>query len=120
MLRTVFQSKWVTAIGIFALVLLGTIVVRRLDPLRDAQLEVRQVQEKISEAQQLRETIKKKQEYAYSTSYLERQARLKLNYKKPGEEVVYVYRQDSQESPQPIAKPRSNLREWLDYLWGSE
>lgn len=61
--------------------------------------------------------------YLNSNAYFERQARLKLNYKKLDERVVYVYPNPTakiQNRDAEISKTRNrfftNFGKWLDYL----
>jgi cell division protein FtsB len=62
--------------------------------------------------------------YFSSDAYLERQARLKLNYKLPGEEVAFVYKDSSVKST-PAAQEFKvklsdfpNWKKWWYYLLG--
>ena len=56
-------------------------------------------------------------EYLNSESYLEKQARLRLNLKKEGEEVVFVYRKDVETASGSIEEMEksllSKLKEWF-------
>lgn len=60
-------------------------------------------------------------EYLNSESYLEKQARIRLNLKKVGEEVVFIYRKDDQNAEQNAGKNAENsllskLKEWFKFL----
>ena len=60
--------------------------------------------------------------YLNSESYLEKQARLRLNLKKEGEEVVFVYRKDegglASESAEETKNPfLLKLKEWVRIIW---
>lgn len=60
-------------------------------------------------------------EYLNSESYLEKQARIRLNLKKVGEEVVFIYRKDDQSAEQNAEKNAgksllSKLKEWVRVL----
>lgn len=60
-------------------------------------------------------------EYLNSESYLEKQARIRLNLKKEGEEVVFIYRKDDQSAEQNAEKNAeksllSKLKEWFKFL----
>ena len=69
-----------------------------------------------------------KAEYLSSDAYKERQARIKLNFKKPGEKVVYVYRTDAENSAQSkegvVAgtvfddQNKSSWQRWWEYAIG--
>src|SRR3990167_5488165 len=60
-------------------------------------------------------------EYLNSESYLEKQARLRLNLKKEGEEVVFVYRKDEGGlASESFEKPQNpfllKVKEWVKML----
>lgn len=127
MLRGFLQSKLVTVglilvIGFFAL---STI---KLQPaLVSVRKEIKNVEQKISEIKIARQEAEKLSEYLNSSAYLERQARIKLNYKKPGENVVYIYTAETQKIAPEVQKEKwitkilenkfvKNLESWLKYL----
>ena len=63
-------------------------------------------------------------EYLNSESYLEKQARLRLNLKKEGEEVVFVYRKDQETQPPQQERQNENpflskLKEWFKKVSGT-
>lgn len=78
------------------------------------------------------EVLKKKEEkqrtmaeYLDSESYLEKQARLRLNLKKEGEEVVFIYRKDEAKEEGNLEKPNENpflskLKEWVKILFSRD
>lgn len=64
-------------------------------------------------------------DYLNSESYLEKQARLRLNLKKEGEEVVFVYRNDdpakASESFEDTENPvLSKLKELIRIIWSRD
>lgn len=82
-----------------------------------------ELEAEIRTLEQDNETLGLAQEYFKSPAFLERQARLKLNYKEPGEEVVFIY--NSTASSQPEApgkriKAMANYRKWWQYLLGKK
>ncbi len=104
-------------IGFFLLLLI------KLKPsLETISQEVNNLDQKIAEAQNDLSELQKLGGYFKSAVYLEREARLKLNYKKPGESVVFVYKNQHAQSP---AKPNDttkpslilpNWQKWLNFL----
>ncbi len=78
------------------------------------------------------EVLKKKEEkqrtmaeYLDSESYLEKQARLRLNLKKEGEEVVFIYRKDETEKPPSREEQNENpflskLKELFRIIWSRD
>ena len=117
--KNIFQSKLFTIAGLLVLVLLSLAVVER-EPLTGVlNQEIKYIDNQAENLKQQQAELENKKAYLQSTAYLEQQARLKLNYKKPGEKVVYVYHTaDDTAQALPLAKPRSNLRQWWDYLMG--
>jgi len=85
--------------------------------------EVNNLNQKIAETERELSELKELGDYFRSSAYLEREARLKLNYKKPGENVVFVYRNQSllqnpagngnSTKPSPTLP---NWQKWLKYL----
>ena len=57
--------------------------------------EVLELEEKIGNLEHGNIVLEKFLSYMTNPLFLERQARIKLNYKAPGEEVVFVYTDDS-------------------------
>lgn len=108
----------ITLTGIVVLVVLVVGIVRREKTLSVAKREYRHADEKVAELQKAQDELEKQAGYFQSNAYIEQQARLKLNYKKPDEHVVYVYRSASTPTPsdQTLAKSTSNLQQWWDYL----
>lgn len=107
----------VVIIGFFLLLLI------KLKPsLEKASQEVNNLDQKIAEAEQGLSELQKLSDYFKSTAYLEREARLKLNYKKPGESAVFVYKNQHAQSPAETdgATKSStilpNWQKWLNYL----
>ena len=108
----------ITFTGIVVLVFLGVSTVRREQKLSVARREYQYLDEKVVELQSTQTELEKQANYFQSNAYIEQQARLKLNYKKPDEHVVYVYRSASTPTPhdQALAKPVSNLQQWWEYV----
>ena len=117
MWKRILQSKIFTAVIFVMLVFSGYKAIERLPLLESVNREKDILEEKIADANIAETKFQGMSIYASSDAYLERQARLKLNYKKPGEEVVYIYHNNSQkEQIQALANPGSNLRQWWDYV----
>lgn len=84
---------------------------------------------KISEVKQSASELERLGDYIKSDAYLERQARLKLNYKKPDEHVVYVYQKTPGSGTETVSKTTqlskvfenkliANIKSWFGYLLG--
>ena len=80
--------------------------------------QVKDLEAKIEALKKEEEKQKSLEAYLNSESYLEKQARLRLNFKKEGEEAVFVYRND-----EPVKTPAGKsgnenpflkkLKEWF-------
>jgi cell division protein FtsB len=123
---SVLQSKWFTVLAVVVIGFFSILIVKLRQPLTAVTKELENINQKISEIEKSRLELKRLEDYIKSPSYLERQARLKLNYKKPGESVVFVYKNQYNQNPasagqgtNPAAKPSivlPNWQKWLDYL----
>ena len=92
----------VVLMALFALVVWLGLVVLNVKLQRDRlQAALREVQAKIGSTERSNKFLAKFSGYLGSDVYLEKQARLKLNYKAPDEEVVFVYRDGASETPRP-------------------
>ena len=84
--------------------------------------QLEDLEAKIAAVEKERERKERLADYLNSESYLEKQARLRLNLKKEGEEVVFVYRNEdsakASESFDSIENPvLSKISEWVKILW---
>ncbi len=104
-------------IGFFLL-----LIIKLKPSLETVSQEVDNLDKKIAEAERDLSESQKLGDYFKSAAYLEREARLKLNYKKPGESVVFVYKNQHAQSPaetNDTAKSSlmlPNWQKWLNYL----
>lgn len=123
-MRPILNSKiFSAAIGIFVLWL--TISLSQLALQKNSvESEVKHLQTKIDETQKHNTYIEKFLTYFQSPAFLEKEARLKLNYKATGENVVFVYK-DQNPKPdsrsayfQETLKNLSNYKKWFYYLLG--
>ncbi len=76
---------------VFLIVLLGLGVFKILPSVVSFNRESANLKQKIDEANNSMAEAEKSKEYLQNPNYLERQARLRLNYKKPDEKVVFIY-----------------------------
>lgn len=123
-----FQSKWITTGLVIGIGYLLLALVRIQPDFVSVRREITNVSQKISELEREREETERLAEYFQSSAYLEKQARIKLNYKKPGENVVYIYRktpetQNKSEGTENKAIKKivesgfyKNLESWWRYL----
>ncbi len=126
MLRSILQSRWFTFLAVVIIGFFLLLIIKLKPSLETVSQEVNNLNQKIAEAEQGLSELQKLGDYFKSAAYLEREARLKLNYKKPGESVVFVYKNQHAQSP---AKPNDttklptilpNWQKWLSYLLNSK
>jgi cell division protein FtsB len=116
MLKTIFQSKWFTPVLLVLLVVIGVGVYKILPTVIAARKEMAMLSQKITDTENSAAQLEQNKELANAESYLEREARAKLNYKKPDEKVVYIYQNQyngvassSQPSPTPSTTPKTDI-----------
>jgi len=86
-----------TFILVFAAGFLVYLLARDYPKKLEIESQLGDIENKITALKKDEEKQKTMAEYLRSESYLEKQARLRLNLKKEGEEVVFVYRKDNGE-----------------------
>ncbi|MEX1064147.1 MAG: septum formation initiator family protein [Candidatus Paceibacterota bacterium] len=125
MLKRILQSPLFTVLALVGLIFFLSLIVKLYPSLVTVQKEVGNLNDKIAEVEGERSELEKLEEYFRSSAYLERQVKAKLNYKKPDENVVFVYRNEYNQEPAETAskdkeKPRlpSNFEKWFQYLLG--
>lgn len=114
--KNLLQSRLIT-LGLVLIIGFFLLSIIKLQPaLVSARKEIKNIDQKISEIERQRREAEKLGEYLNSPAYLERQARVKLNYKKPDEKVVYVYTQGTTEAQNSNPK---TLKEngWVEKIW---
>ena len=82
---------------VLSLILIGTLVffiVKSKSVVKELTQEIQGLEDKIANVEKDTENLEEDLEYFKSDVYLERQARVKLNLKKPGETIAYIVRED--------------------------
>jgi len=97
----------------------------KLDSQRDVVgRQVKNMEAKIAEVQKDTDYLNKFLVYFTTPAFLEKEARLKLNYKAQGEEVVFVYKDKNTKevidsvSFEELLGKMPNYKKWLLYLLG--
>src|SRR5690348_9226036 len=119
-MRDLLQRKSVSAVLVIGALWLGLNVYRLGLQQGSESAQLKDVQARINDAQQENQILASSSDYFHSDAYLERQARLKLNYKMPGEQVAFVY-PDSASNSEPVqANQRAmpNWEKWWYYVLG--
>jgi cell division protein FtsB len=129
-MKRILQSPILTLIF---LVLCGTIgfsILTMMPTVQQNNQKITNLSGQIDRTEQIRNERETKSQYLKSDDYLEREARIKLNYKKQGEEVVFVYKKpytsptisassSSTDFTPGIPASASYVEQWLHYLWGT-
>ena len=97
-MKQVLQSKISTAVMAIIIVSLLASIWRILPSALDAYERIRISQAKISKQQKDLDTLKAMQNDLHSDAFLESQTKLKLNYKRPDENVISIADTDSSAS----------------------
>ena len=110
-----------TFILVFAAGFLAYLAVRDYPKIRETRKQLEDLEGKIEALKHEEERQNDLVEYLNSESYLEKQARLRLNLKKEGEEVVFIYRKDEAKEEGSPEKPNENpflskVKEWVKVL----
>ena len=122
MFKSVLQSRWFTILAVIVIGFFLLLIIKLRPSLETVSQEVNNLDQKIAEAEQNLSELQKLGDYFKSVAYLEREARLKLNYKKPGESVVFVYKNQHIQSPTETNNATKsstilpNWQKWLNYL----
>ena len=110
-----------TFILVFAAGFLVYLTTRDYPQKLETKRQMEDLENKIRALKKDEERQKNLVEYLNTESYLEKQARLRLNLKKEGEEVVFVYRKE-EEPKEEISQEKnknyllSKLKEWFSLL----
>src|SRR3989344_3613633 len=86
---------------------------------------VKNIEAKIKEVQDNTDYLNKFLSYFQTPDFLEKEARLKLNYKAPGEEVVFIYKDKNIKnvsdsiSFEELLTRIPNYKKWFLYLLGN-
>ncbi len=125
MFKEVLQSRFTTVLLAFAIIFFAASLIKTIPDFSIVLKENNSLNQKIAESQKEKSELENSADFFKSAAYLEQQVRLKLNYKKPGENVVYIYSNNSQpagdaQAPAPSiwVKAVVNLEIWWQDLLG--
>ena len=85
------------------------------------QRQLNAMDDRINGAVRENERLAKELELMKRPDWLALLARARLNYKRPGETVVFVYKNEKAgtiSQPHPVQDERPNWRKWLDWVKG--
>jgi len=118
-----FKSIWVLVVMIPVIGWLGFSFIKINLQENIVNKEVGDLESKVGSLEKENGILERFIEYVKYPSFLEKEARLKLNYKAPGEEVVFVYPDGNSRSSSSIdfnnqLAQMPNLFKWWYYLLG--
>ena len=113
-MRKIIFSKWATPILLLTVIWMGALAWQSYRERSIIHDKVVELESKISNLEHDNEQLSGSLNYYQSDEYLEKQARMQLNYKMPGEQAVVVYKNDAPE--EQIAEVGQR---WYERLWGT-
>ena len=122
MFSKLFQSKIFT-ISVLTVVFFLVLSIVKLWPQKtiiDARLQ--NLEGKMAETEKSNMDLARLLGYFKSRSYLEREAKLKLNVRRPDENVVFIYEDEKENGIETGKKPLgleglTNFEKWIKYLF---
>ena len=114
----IFQSIFFT-LGILIIVFFVGLSLIKIYPNKvTVDNEVNNLEQKIAEVESYNSKLGSMLDYFKSDSYLEREARERLNYKKPDEQAVFIFRE--KDGPVLLEESIENLsypQRWWKWIW---
>lgn len=117
-MRNILRRKILVVALALLLVWLGASAYRVYRQRSAVMAQLGDIESKVSNLEQDNQRLASSSAYFASGEYLEREARLKLNYKPADEQVAFVYQSTASGSPAPSASASVPFwRSWFDYLF---
>lgn len=117
-MTNLFHRKLLTAALILALIWLGNSAYAVYRQRSDVRAQLRDVESKVAALQNDNDYLASSSAYFSSDEYLERQARLKLNYKPAGEQVAFVYKSSASHATSPASSSAEPFwKRWFEELF---
>lgn len=96
-----FNSILFTVFAVAVIFLVGSSLVKLLPQKKAVDKEATELEVKIQNTEQINLELSEMMDFFKSDAYKEREARLRLNYIKPGEQAAIVYRSKEESAPKP-------------------
>ncbi len=116
------NSKIFSALLLIVLVWLGFSSLNLTIKDRAMRDEAMRLEGKIEMVKKENSNFEKYISYMHNPSFLEREARLRLNYKAPDEQVAFIYRDNSSKKASRSFEDElanmKNYQKWWYWLWG--
>lgn len=120
MFKQFLSSRLATILILIGICVLAIPLSRILPTAISNRDTIAHLEQKLANLKEEQQQIAERKAYYQSNDYLEQQARLRLNYKKADEHVVFIYKDSP--TPTPQASPNSTsilpnfLQKILDYF----
>lgn len=119
-LQSLLKSKFITVILFVIVSAVGLLTIQLYLQKKEVDSEVKRLSDKAAslqkDSQELSELIK----YLNTPEYQEREAREKLNLKKPGEEVVVLPEHTDGLVASASTNTESNPKKWFNYFFNKQ
>lgn len=124
MSRGFFQSKFFTLLAL-AVLFFFAVSIARIAPQRTMiNGRLRNLERKITETEKSNRNLTRLLGYFKSRAYLERESKLKLNVRRPDENVIFIYEDEKDNGANGENKKgfsglegMTNFEKWLKYLF---
>lgn len=113
------NQRFLAIVGLIFLVLIIFPLARTYSQRRAVEKEITDVKKQISDYESVNQDLKEMISYLNSDQSLEEEARLNLNLKKSGEQVIVINDGINKASTSSLIAPsktKSNLAKWRDYF----
>jgi len=107
--KQIFSSKILLIVSLIILIFFSTNLVKEIINRRDLKKDVRSLEEEINRLESRNNELSQLIGYFESLDFVEKEARTKLNLRKPGEKIIIVGDEESEvNTVQPIEQDISN------------
>jgi cell division protein FtsB len=128
----IFSSTSLTLIGLLVIILISIPLVKNIQKQLNVNNEISTLDQEIVDLEKKNTELKDLISYLNSDQFTEEQARLNLNYKKKGEELVIIKTNDSEQEKSLTLKSiynikgleagnkiktKTNVQKWIKYFW---
>ncbi|HAU07713.1 MAG: hypothetical protein UW46_C0004G0002 [Candidatus Yanofskybacteria bacterium GW2011_GWF1_44_227] len=121
MIQKVFKSKYFTVVVVLLLFWAAYLIIGASMRRSDVEDKIVDLENKASEIEKSNKYLERIMTYIKTPAFLEREARIKLNYKSADENVAFIYMnnesKDRVDDVQSIAA-MSNPQRWWNWLMG--
>ncbi|PIR93202.1 hypothetical protein COT99_01930 [Candidatus Falkowbacteria bacterium CG10_big_fil_rev_8_21_14_0_10_43_10] len=91
--RSILSSKFFSALALFIIILIAFPLVKKINQQRILNREIKELEEEVARVDNKNEDLRELIDYLNSDSFAEKEARVNLDMRKPGEKVV-IFKDD--------------------------